>query len=43
MTDDDCHILSAWTCEHLSNHARGVNVIVVGNEHGEPSSNPGLD
>ena len=23
--------------------ARGVNVIVVGNEHGEPSSNPGLD
>ena len=23
--------------------ARGVIVIVVGNEHGDPSSNPGLD
>ena len=35
--------LSLFIAMSLNGGARGVMVIVVGNEHGDPSSNPGLD
>ena len=35
--------LYMYICIHLCLHARGVMVIVVGNEHGDTSSNPGWD
>ena len=36
-------IVSMFTSSTVDGGARGVIVIVVGNEHGDPSSNPGLD
>ena len=43
MTDFKLWLLYSDACNHLTGGARGVMAIVIGNGHGDTSSNPGRD